>query len=64
MKLTKENEKILLKLGFKPDEKKEWWTLDCGWTFEIDSISNFKQLIHRIIVTTEENTSTEHYWES
>ena len=48
MKLTQENEKILLKLGFKPDKEKIWWQHN-GWWFRIDAISGFKKLIEKMM---------------
>ena len=52
MKLTIENEKILLSLGFKPEnETKTWWTLKDGWAFRMNSIKGFEHLIERLMKT-------------
>ena len=55
MKLTKENEKILRKLGFTPDsdtqkDMEDWWSLSNGWGFRLDAIHNFKDLVKRLML--------------
>lgn len=55
MKLTKENERILRKLGFKPDIERGfeqlsgWWSLDDGWGFRIDCMPSLKALVRRLL---------------
>lgn len=51
MKQIKENLEILKKLGFSCDMNKtknpmdeDWYSLECGWGFRLDSVRNFKQL--------------------
>lgn len=51
MKLTDDNEKLLIKLGFLPDENKDWWRLKDGLEFRIDAIKDFKSLIKRLMKT-------------
>jgi len=51
MKLTKENKAILKALGFTCDYirtknpmDKDWYSLECGWGFRLDSHKDFKSL--------------------
>ena len=67
MKLTKENERILRKLGFKPDSElhpkiicmEGWWSLKDGWGFRLDAIKDFKHLVRRLMLTEWERSSWE-----
>lgn len=50
MELTDKNDKILRALGFKPDDEcvRDWWHLEDGWTFRLDKIRSFKELVKRV----------------
>lgn len=65
MKPTPENIAILKKLGFTCDGDRlgesmnDWYSLDNGWGFRIDSIRDFKHLVKRLMKFNSENEGVE-----